>query len=302
LKVLLTGASGFLGAQAAQGLIDKGFEVVALGRRRRQRQDAKLGFVEADLTDPATLTAARAEVGPVEKIVHVAALVPKTPADDEPGPMYDVNTEGTLNLLEAFGQDAGGIVYASTAEVYGLPAEEGPLTESVAPHPPSAYAASKLAGEYVCRSWSRAHGAPSCVLRFSVIYGPGDTIVRAIPNFIERALSGEDLEVFGGEELRDYLSVEDAAGALVLAAEKTPSGVFNIGSGEGVSVRAAAEHVVRLTASSARISVQPRRKPASDLVLSIDAARRALGYEPRRFFPDGLDRQIHWQSDRKRRA
>lgn len=300
MTVLLTGASGFLGSQAAHRLIDKGFDIVALGRRRPHLEDAKLRFVEADLTDLASLGRARAEVGPVERIVHVAALVPKTPADDDPGSMYEVNVAGTLNLLGVFGNDASGIVYASTAEVYGLPAKPGPLTESVPPDPPSAYAASKLAGEYVCRTWSRTRDAPSCILRFSVIYGPGDTIVRALPNFIQRALAGEDLEVFGGEELRDYLSVDDAADALVLAAKKTPSGVFNIGSGEGVTVRAAAEHVIRLTASPARIDIQPRRKPAADLVLSIDAARRDLGYEPQRVFPDGLDGQIRWQSERKR--
>jgi nucleoside-diphosphate-sugar epimerase len=302
LRALLTGASGFLGSQAARRLAESDFELAAVGRRRPELDDLDLRFVEADLTHLASLRAARASIGPVEKIVHLAALVPKTQADDEPGPMYEVNVEGTLNLLTAFGDEATGVVYASTAEIYGLPEGSEPLTESVPPNPPSWYAATKLAGEYVCRAWSSSRGLPACILRFSVIYGPADTINRALPNFIERALAEENLEVFGGEELRDYLSLEDAADAVALAAQRTPSGRFNIGSGTGVTVRAAAEHVVQLTGSAARIDVLPRRKPAADLVLSIEQARAALGYEPRRFFPDGLDRQIRWQAERRRSA
>jgi nucleoside-diphosphate-sugar epimerase len=302
LRVLLTGASGFLGSQATRRLAENGFELAVVGRRRPELHDVEIRFVEADLTDLASLRAARASVGPVEMVVHLAALVPKTQADDEPGPMYEVNVEGTLNLLTAFGDDATGLVYASTAEIYGLPAGSDPLTEAVPPNPPSWYAATKLAGEYVCRTWSRARGVPACILRFSVIYGPADTINRALPNFIERALADENLEVFGGEELRDYLSVDDAADAVALAAERTPSGTFNIGSGKGVTVRAAAEHVVQLTGSGAGIDVLPRRKPAADMVLSIEQARVALGYEPHRFFPEGLDRQIDWQAERRRSA
>jgi nucleoside-diphosphate-sugar epimerase len=302
LRALLTGASGFLGSQAARRLAENGFELVAVGRRRSELEDPAIRFVEADLTDPASLRAARASVGQVEKVVHLAALVPKTPADDEPGPMYATNVEGTLNLLTVFGDDVEGIVYGSTAEIYGLPEGSKPLTESVPPSPPSWYAATKLAGEYVCRAWSTARGVPACILRFSVIYGPADTINRALPNFIERALAEESLEVFGGEELRDYLSIEDAADAVALAAQRTPSGSFNIGSGKGVTVRAAAEHVVQLTGSAAGIDVLPRRKPAADMVLSIEQARVALGYEPRRFFPEGLDQQIHWQAERRRSA
>jgi nucleoside-diphosphate-sugar epimerase len=302
LRVLLTGASGFLGSEAARRLAEDGFELVGVGRRRPEQQDPEIQFTEADLTDHSSLRAARAAIGPVEKIVHLAALVPRSQNDDEPGPMYGVNVEGTLNLLDVFGPDSTGVVYASTAEIYGLPSESRPLVETVPPNPPSWYAATKLAGEYVCRTWSQARGVPACILRFSVIYGPADTINRALPNFIDRALSGENLEVFGGEELRDYLSIDDAADAIALAVQITPSGTFNVGSGAGVTVRAAAEYVVQLTGSDASIDVLPRRKPAADLVLSIEQARRVLGYEPRRFFPEGLDQQIRWQAERRSRA
>jgi len=295
MKFLVTGGTGFLGQDVINRLLADGNEVVLLGRSAPQNNPAGCQFFEGDITKPETLEACKGQHPDIKTVVHLAALVPRTKDEDIASDMCQVNVQGTINLLNVFGESLENFVYASTAEVYGLPSSDKPIAETDLPMPLSNYGASKLSGEHFCRVFSAKTNLPISMLRFTVLYGPGDRIARAVPNFINKALKGENLEVYGGEELRDYLHVSDAAKAVYLAAIKPVSGVFNIGTGTGITIKSAAEAIVDLVGNpKAKLSILPREKKAADIVLDVAAAKNQLGFTAERIFPELLSEQIEW--------
>lgn len=320
MKYLVTGGSGFLGQDVISRLAaEPGSAVVLLGRKDPHLSvkadvlgESSVGdegankdnqrayeFFQGDITDRATLTACLEAHPDIKTVVHLAALVPKTKEEDVATRMCDVNVCGTINLLEIFGEQLDNFVYASTAEVYGLPSTDGSIREdAMVPLPLSNYGASKLAGEQFARVYGLRHDLPISMLRFTVLYGPGDTIARAVPNFINKALRGESLEVFGGEELRDYLHVTDAARAVYLAAKTPVSGVFNIGTGKGITIRQTAEAIVQMVGKKdVTATILPREKKAADIVLDVARAAKDLSFTAEHTFPELLEEQITWHRD-----
>jgi UDP-glucose 4-epimerase len=295
MKFLVTGGSGFLGQDVTRRLLEDGNEVVMLGRRPVAIDAPGFSFEPGDITDVATLEACHQKHDDITTLVHLAALVPKTKEEDIAPAMCDINVCGTINLLEVFGHTLTNVVYASTAEVYGLPTTDQPITEEVLPIPLSNYGASKYSGEQFCRVFSQRHNLPISMLRFTVLYGSRDTIARAIPNFINKALGGQNLEIFGGQELRDYLHVSDAARAVYLAAKKPVSGIFNIGTGKGITIAETAQKIIDLVGNPSVSSVVlPREKKAADIVLNVSRATGVLGFTAEHKFPELLKEQIEW--------
>jgi UDP-glucose 4-epimerase len=293
MRVLLTGGSGFLGRRVAGLLAEDGHNVVSIGRTApRAAGPGTPGFHRVDLTDNVAVRRGMAEIGTVDSIIHLAAMVPKNAGEDQARAAFDANLIGTINLFDAFGRAGQANTVASTAEVYGLPAGHAPIREDAEPFPLSWYGASKVAAEVYCRVLERQKEMRIALLRFTVLYGPGDPIQRAIPNFVRSAVRGESIRIFGGEELRDYLHVDDAARAVITAWEQRLSGTYNVGSGTGIAVRDAAAAVMRVAGGSAGIEQHPRQKPAADIVLDVTRFREATGFAPARVFPDGLEEQI----------
>jgi UDP-glucose 4-epimerase len=295
MTILLTGASGFLGRRVAELMVAEGRDVVSLGRSAPEPSAASVArFMTADLTDRDAVHRAAATVGDVESVIHLAALVPKTSGDDEPASAFACNVMGTVHLFEAFGRAGQANVFASTAEVYGLPDSHAPLHEDAGVQPRSWYGASKAAAELYCSALERRGAMRMATLRFTVLYGAGDTISRAVPNFVRSAVRGEPIRIFGGEELRDYLHVDDAARAVHLAWKRRITGTFNVGSGDGIAVRDAASAILHMAGGESTVEVLPREKPSADIVLNVTRFRDATGFAPSHVFPDGLEEQIAW--------
>ncbi len=293
MRVLLTGANGFLGRRVAELLVAGDHDVVSIGRSAPDRSVPHAPrFIKADLVEAGDVHRAAKDAGDVDSIIHLAAMVPKNAAQDEAATAFAVNVMGTAHLFGAFGRAGQANIVASTAEVYGLPAGHAPLREDTELRPRSWYGASKVATEIFCRTLEHHDEMHIAILRFTVLYGSGDTIQRAIPNFVRSAVLGESIRIFGGEELRDYLHVDDAARAVILAWERRLSGTYNVGSGAGVTVRDAADAVLRLAGGSSALEQHPRQKPAADIVLDVTRFRQATGFSPARVFPDGLEEQI----------
>ncbi len=293
MRVLLTGASGFLGRRVAELLIGGGHDVVAIGRSAPNTSGvSRLHQIAADLTKPTEVQHAARVAGEVNSIIHLGGLVPRHPGEDDSTTAFAANVMGSVHLFSAFGRHGQANVFASTAEVYGLPNGHDAIREDTEPHPLSWYGASKVAAETYCRILERHDQMRIAILRFTVLYGTGDPIQRAIPNFVGSAVRHEPIRIFGGEELRDYLHVDDAALAVVLAWQRRLSGTFNVGSGAGVSVRDAADAVLRLAGGSSALEQHPRQKPAADIVLDVARFREATGFSPARVFPEGLEEQI----------
>jgi len=292
MKLLITGGTGYLGKGVIERCLREGHEVVLLGRHKTARAIAGVTFIAADIASKEQLKNVRVAVGDVTTLVHLAAKVPKEPKEDLAEDMVMTNVLGSLNLLDVFGEKLEHVVYGSTAEVYGLSQDAIPITERQLPVPMSNYGASKLSGELFIRVFCAAKGIKCTMLRFSVMYGLPDTISRAIPNFISRAKKGEPLEIYGGEELRDYLHVDDAAEAVLCAVRAKKDGVYNIGSGAATSVKDAAKAILQATKSLSELRILPRQKKAADLVFDSSSAGKDLEYHPVFVFPSGLETQL----------
>jgi UDP-glucose 4-epimerase len=230
MKVLVTGASGFLGSRAAELLEERGHEVVRLARpggaARAGADESRL--VRQDAGDPA----ARDLIDGCDAVFHFAGIPDPTRAREDPARAVRENVGATLNLLEGCAERGAGLVYPSTLRAAFTP-------------PPDEYAISKRLGEEVCR----LHRARTLIARFTSVYGPGQVAwegaTGAIASFAARALSGEPIVIAGDpERRRDFVYVDDAVGAVeeLVFAEEWEETVL-IASGKATSLREGAELV-----------------------------------------------------------
>lgn len=304
-RVLITGAAGFIGHHLSIAWRRRGVEVVGLdnlrtGRRENLRAIAELTgpegftFIEGSITDAATV---RRAIEGCDVVHHLAAQVSVPESVERPHECVEINVGGTLNVLEA-ARAAGvsRVVFSSSAAVYGDD-PRSPKTEDMTPSPKSPYGITKLDGEFYLRMYAEMFGVPAVSLRYFNVFGPRQdprsVYAAAVPIFIERAMRGDAITIFGdGEQTRDFVYVEDVCAANMLAATSSGAGrgeVFNVGQGGVITIRELAETVKRITGSSSEIAHAPER--AGDIRhsrASIAAIRGALGFEPGTSLADGI--------------
>jgi UDP-glucose 4-epimerase len=292
VRVLVTGAAGYLGRVVVQELLAAGHEVVALVRRAPPDFSPAVELWQGDLLDPGSLRAAAREV---TAVCHLAALVQVREAMRDPLRYYRVNVGGTINLLEALADVAGAgtarVVLASTGAVYGgSPAR--PISETTAPEPGNPYAATKLAAEDVLR-WQSATGAiTATVLRiFNVAGAAGGTADPDRTRIVNRAIAvasgqADRLTINGdGRAVRDFVHVRDVARAFTLAVTVPSAGasghaLYNVAA-TPASVLEVVEAVRRITGRPVPVEHLPGH-PGEPAALIADTARiRAeLGWLP----------------------
>jgi nucleoside-diphosphate-sugar epimerase len=296
--ILITGASGMLGARVLD--LFSGEEIITIGRHEIKVLPENVTFIKADITNKSDLEKINIKYKNITSIIHLAANVPVSSDKDSAIGMVTGNVLGTVNLLETFKDGLEKFIYASTAEVYGLPGSGSKISEQYLPKPQSYYGASKLSAEYFIESFASKFIVEYKILRFTVLYGPGDMINRAIPNFIKKAINSEDLEIYCGEELRDYLSIADAAKAIKCAYSSSNSGVYNIGTGVGVSIKDAARQILEIVGGSSQLLLKPRVKASADIVLDITKAKKELSFKPDHLFPELISEQVQWHREHQK--
>lgn len=303
-KVLLTGASGFLGRWLVPALLREGHAVVAAARSAEALPEDKAMVVPLDVTDRESF--AQLPAG-IDTIIHAATLRPNEQAGwVGVAAAIEANILGTLYLLEyAAAHHTQKIVYCSTLAVYGLPQrlpirEDGPTYPIQAPD--SHYAISKLAGELLC---TRAHveRRVSCLcLRLARIYGPGENPNSLLSRWIREAREGREIVVHGnGERSLDFIYIEDAVRSICLAVRaEGVDGIVNVGSGVEVTWRLLAENVVELFSPAGRRTAirYISHGDQTRCYLDVEKARAALGFTTRFSIVEGLKT---WKSleDRK---
>jgi UDP-glucose 4-epimerase len=303
--ILVTGASGRLGQWVVAALTARGEPVLSLSRRPLHAPtiaglswSGPVATIACDLTDPASIARARARFADVTAIVHLAAFVPDDTAVvsvDDAVATLRANVNATARLLGALegAADLEAIVMSSTFEVYGPPSRL-PVTEDDPTRPASHYGASKLLTEKCLALYTAQRGVPCCSLRMPAIYGPGDTVRRALGNFVRAAADGGELRVGGdGGDRRELLYLGDAAEAVARALDVKANGAVNVASGVGYSIREMAECVVRV-AGSGTIAFTERTKERADYVMSIARAATTLGWAPRTSLDDGIAAMLAW--------
>lgn len=286
MKLLVTGSSGFVGRRFLE-MTPTDWEIICLGR---SQPDSFTGrWIRCDLSDQKSIKSAAKQVSDetFDAIIHLAAFVPKTAADDTLDKARLGNIDATINLLTYFGEKSEKIIIGSTAEVYDQSKIHGPITEDNVVAGGSYYGSTKLASELITQSYAKKLNKELTILRFSVMYGGYDPIARAIPNFIRAAKAGEDLTIRGANVLRDYVHTDDVARSIICAVNANGAGVVNIGTGRGISIRGTAQAIVDSTQSTSRITVLSE-DGGSDIVIDISRAEKLLNYHPEVFFPDKL--------------
>ncbi|MFC8528435.1 NAD-dependent epimerase/dehydratase family protein [Nocardia sp. NPDC057227] len=278
MRVLVTGANGYLGRAVVAALRDRGHEPIPM-----VRAPGRVGVPGpvrvADLHDPGSL---REAVREVDAVCHLAGRTRARESLTDPLGYFRTNATGTLALLDAMTSvGIRHIVFASTGSVYGTP-DRQPMTEELPAAPPHPYAASKLAAELALESFA------TITLRMLNIAGGADPDpTRLLPRALTAAGCGTPLTVNGdGSAVRDYLHIADAADAFTAAVDQLPAVSravkYNVGSGVGSSVKDVVAAVERVTGLPVSLEYRPA---APEPAVSISDPSRAiadLGWSPRR--------------------
>jgi len=305
LVTLVTGGAGFIASHIVDELLRRGEQVRVLDNFSTGREENLAGalrhieMIRGDIRDPEVV---RKAVAGAQVVIHHAALASVALSIQDPVLCNEVNVEGTLNLLVA-ARDAGvrRFILASSSAVYGDRAKP-PLVETMPPAPISPYGLSKLTGEDYCRLFYQLYGLETVALRYFNVFGPRQDpqspYAAVIPCFLSALLGGGRPVIYGdGEQSRDFAYVENVVAAN-LAAMTAPSAagkVYNIGSGEQMSLNRLLLELIRLTDRSAWPEYLPAKK--GDIrasVAGIHAAREDLGYAPRISLTEGLRETIAW--------
>ncbi|MBI2320657.1 MAG: UDP-glucose 4-epimerase GalE [Chloroflexi bacterium] len=307
MRILVTGGAGYIGSVVAQELLSADHTVILFdnlshGHRRAVPPGALL--VVGDLADRAAVEALL-EQHAIEAVIHLAALsiVPESLA--EPARYFRANVVNTLNLLDAMLRvGVKRFVFSSSAAVYGEPSAS-PIGEGAPTQPTNPYGESKLAVERMLPWLGAAHGLCSCSLRYFNAAGASDSLgedhepeTHLIPLVMQTALGRRtQVEIFGddyatpdGTCIRDYIHVSDLAQAHILALEHLAPGcrIYNLGNGDGFSVREVVDAARQVTGRPIPAVVRPRRLGDPPvLVAHSDQARAELGWAPR--YPDLRD-------------
>ncbi|RMG11210.1 MAG: NAD-dependent epimerase/dehydratase family protein [Planctomycetota bacterium] len=309
-RILVTGGAGFLGSHVCERLLARGAAVRALDAfdpyydpARKRRTAAALAargveVREGDVLDREVLAAALAGV---DAVVHLAARPGVRASIDDPETSLRINVLGTLSVLEGLRRsEVQRLVFASSSSVYGGDAEPPFREDAPANQPLSPYAASKRAGEHLCATYATLHGLGVFALRFFTIYGPRGRPDMAVGKFVDRALAGEPVPLYGdGSVVREFTYVDDAVEGVLAALDRTAPGggyaLCNVGGGASASVRELIAAIEDAVGCPLRVE---RRPPAAGDMPATGAdlarARALLGYAPRVSLAEGLARTVAW--------
>jgi nucleoside-diphosphate-sugar epimerase len=315
--VIVTGAAGFIGSHLAEALLDRGRDVVAVdgftGHYRAADKWANLsGLLGRPGFELHRLDLATADLGPLlagaAAVFHLAAK-PGVRTSFGPGfsgYLHD-NVLGTQRLLEACVlAQVPRVIFASSSSVYG-DAPSYPVTEESRTRPVSPYGVTKLAAEHLCQAYARLAGSPMAVamLRYFTVYGPRQRPDMGFRRFIEAALAGRPIVVYGdGAQTREFTYVDDVVRATLLAmTAPVEVEAVNIGGGRRVSLAEALDLIGEATGRRLRIERRPPL-PGDARHTGADGTRgeALLGYRPETDLAAGLAAQVGWVGRRQRAA
>lgn len=287
MKVVVTGGAGFIGSHLVDRLArERVGEIVVIdnllrGRREHLAAHANspaVRLVEGDIRDAELLQAA---FKGADTVFHLAAQSNVMGAVSNIDYSFTTNVAGTFQALAAAHANAvRRLVFSSSREVYGE-AETLPVAEGHPINAKNAYGASKAAGELYCRVFQTTYGLETAVLRFANVYGPRDS-GRVIPLWFGAAAAGRDLVVYGGQQVIDFVWVDQAVEALVRAATATIVGQpINVGSGQGTPILDLAERILAISGARARVDHRPARGvEVARFVADVALMRARLELEP----------------------
>lgn len=323
MKLLVTGGAGFIGSAVVRNAIERGHEVVNVDCLTYAANLANLDVIsnskmykheEVDIRNRAEVDRILREFSP-EVVMHLAAESHVDRSIDGPAEFIDTNIVGTYTLLEAaraywsaLDSDSAShfrFHHVSTDEVFGSLGASGAFVETTPYAPNSPYSASKAASDHLVRAWGETYGLPYVLTNCSNNYGPYQFPEKLIPVAVLNGLAGREIPVYGrGENVRDWLYVEDHADALLLVAETGQTGrTYNIGGDSEARnidivrmICAVLDDVRPQGAPHDRLIEFVADRPGHDFRYAIDASRISdeLGWRPAIDLRQGLERTVRW--------
>jgi UDP-glucose 4-epimerase len=299
MRVLVTGGSGFIGSHVVDRLREHGvtprlFDLIRSPHHAPGEIETFLG----SLLDPEAL---RLAMTGCTAVIHLAAVADVKDVRAEPSYAENINTRGTLNVLDAARRaGVGRVVYGSTTWVYSdCPGKCVDEDTPIAP-PSHLYTATKLAGETYCYSYWNLYDVAYTILRFGIPYGPRARDGAVVPIFVGKALRGEPLTIAGdGRQFRKFVYVEDLAEGIVLGLRPNAvNRIYNLDGAERVTVLQIAEAVRGAVGEVEIVHSEARPADFSGKEVSSRRAREELGWEPVTPFQEGVERYVEWRRER----
>jgi UDP-glucose 4-epimerase len=287
MKVLVTGAAGFLGRHVARHFRDNGWDVA--GFDVSWLEEPGVRFIQGDLTEANSITQAARDT---DVIAHIGAIGDVYLAGEQPALAAEVNVVGTANVVEAALKTGARVVYASTWEVYGEPVRE-PITEDHPTMPDHPYSITKLAGESLVLAAARLRDLPALALRLGTAYGSGLRSNSVFRIFLDKARSGEPIVIQGdGSQGRQFTYAADIARAFALAATSGSTGMaLNVVAPETVTIKELAESIIARHPTEVSFG-PPRSGDVPPALVSAEKASAILGWTAEVPFESGLDELI----------
>lgn len=328
MKILVTGAAGFIGSHTAHKLLARGYEVVGLdnlneyydvslkqARLERLTPQANFRFVRLDVADEGAMRELFAREK-FPRVIHLAAQAGVRYSLQEPHTYIRSNVTGTLNVLEGCRHNGvEHLVYASTSSVYGANTNMPFSVHKIADHPLSLYASTKRANELMAHNYSALFELPTTGLRFFTVYGPWGRPDMALFMFTRNILEGKPIDVFNnGNHRRDFTYVEDIAEGVVRAAERiaqpdpnwdssapdpassfAPFRIYNIGNNQPVELMRYIEVIEECLGRKAQKNFLPMQLgDVPDTFADIEDLVQEVGYRPATSVEVGVRRFVEW--------
>lgn len=298
MKILVTGGAGFIGSAVSKLLLDQNHQVTILDNLSHGHEDQidqRATFIQADLTDQAKLE----EVLPShDAVIHMASLIEVGESVKKPVEFAQNNIVGTAKLLEAMRKtNVKKIIFSSSACVYGK-AEKIPITEeSPFGEQENPYGLTKISMEQFCMLYNKLYNFDVVILRYFNPYGPGELHTpetHAIPNFIKATLEKKPIPLFWkGEQVRDFIYIEDLSSAHVLPLSQTGLHIYNVGSETGYKIMDIVKRIFELVEAEASIDDLGERKgDVPTLVASSEKINKELGWSAKVSLEEGLKKTI----------
>ena len=303
-KILITGATGFVGSRLAAKLVLENFEVHVITRPtsdlwRLKNWQSQIHFHQTDLNNPTAITAVIDQLKP-HWVFHLACY---GGFSDQIDPMITIQTNilATYYLLEACSKiDIEKFIFVGSSSEYGIQSE--PMSENLLERPHSMYGVTKMTASHLVRLFAESSRLPATILRIFSPYGEYDDPKRMIPMVINACLQQRPLKLSSGKSVRDYVYIDDIITAFILAATKAPGAgeIINLGSGKQHSVMEVVNKIVNFCQYPllpAWGALPDKTNEPKSWIADINKAVKMLGWQPLTSLDDGLKRTINWTKE-----